>query len=406
MKNKEVFVFIGGQNILKGVFDSHNIKFLEKMYKYGVLKHKFVLVTFICKSNLSSSEQKIVKSKKDAMLKIAKKYNFNLDFYQINGRTMKALFSSCDQIADFILEKDLTEPLFWAHNYYNGFIAFLLKRKISNAYFHLDLKGIPPEEELYYGEGNLVSRLFKFFVTRLIGRFAIKSADSISVVSNRFREYIYQKYKYKKDVYVYPSVYDKLTFKFDNQIREKMREKHKIKSNERVVFYSGSFQNWQLPDTIFRFFKKIEDSDRKKKIKKYIFTRDIEKAKLLAKKYEVNDIVIKSLDVSELVKYLCMGDIGIICRKDDLVNNFASPTKIAEYIATRNSVILTESIGDYGFHFKNKPFAIVCKDVNSFLTLGYDSILNLKKPNDNFLKNFEKEYSEKRIINYKKIFAK
>jgi len=126
--NKEIFVFIGGQNILKGVFDSHNIKFLENMYKHDVIKHKLVLLTFICNEELSNSEQKKLEVKKKLMCQIAEKYKFQLDFYQVKGRTIKDLFVSSNEIFDFILEKGATKVTIWSHNYLKTFMA--LKGKI------------------------------------------------------------------------------------------------------------------------------------------------------------------------------------------------------------------------------------------------------------------------------------
>jgi len=35
-------------------------------------------------------------------------------------------------------------------------------------------------------------------------------------------------------------------------------------------------------------------------------------------------------------------DIAITIRKDDIVNNVSSPTKIAEYLYTKNKLILSE----------------------------------------------------------------
>lgn len=402
---KKSLVFLGGQDILRGVFDSHNIKFLESLYRYKILDFDQVIFCFICKRDINKEGQKIVKAKQKRLSNFASRYGFSIIFYQIPNRSVKHIFKTQKDIRT-ILREQKREAIIWAHNYYNGFIASLLKQKMPNSYFHLDLKGIPSEEEFYHGKGNLLSRTMSFLMTRLLGRVGINTSDSLSVVSERFKDYILRKYKYKKEIYIYPSVYDTCIFKFNQETREQMRKRYRIKDGDKVLFYSGSFQEWQLPEVIFQFLKNVENLDKLNKIKKFVFTQDIPRAEKLIEKYKIKNVVVKSLSVSELVDYLVMGDIGLICRKDDLVNNLASPTKIAEYIATKNSVILTESIGDYGLYFRNKSFAIVFKNINEFLNISYDSMFKLKKPSEKFLKQFARDYSEGNILNYKKIFRK
>lgn len=399
----KTFVFLGGQDILKGLFDSHNISFLENLYKYEIIDFNEVIFSFICKRKLTEKESEIITYKKNRLLDIAKNYNFKIVFYQISKRSSNNAFKAAKEISQLLIFKKST-PYLWCHNYFNGFIGLLIKKKIKHSHLHLDIKGLPPQEELFYGDSILITRIVKSLSSKLLGDLVVTSADSVSVVSERFKKYIISKYHLKKEIMVYPSVFDSSLFRYNNKTRNLMRKQNKIEHNQLVVFYSGSLQKWQSPDSIFKFFKNIELQDVNGKIIKYVLTNDIVYAKQLSKKYKIASLRIISLRGQELVDYLIMGDIGIICRKNDLVNRVASPTKIAEYIATKNCVVLTESVGDYGLILKNKNFSIVCKGIDDFVNLNLNSLYSLKKPDTAYMGSFKKDYSSDKIAVFKKLF--
>jgi hypothetical protein len=98
-------------------------------------------------------------------------------------------------------------------------------------------------------------------------------------------------------------------------------------------------------------------------------------------------------------------DIGVICRKNDLVNNVASPTKVAEYLATKNSIVLTNSVGDYSIDLADKPYALIVKNIKEFQQITSNNLDNILPPSDVELKNICNQYSdESNIYKYKQLF--
>lgn len=398
--NNDVFVFLGGHDVFRGLFESHNINFIKTLYKNKILNYRHVIITIIIKKKLTAFEKNLLDQKCKILESIAKKYDFQLEIYFIKGRSFLNIYKTYNDLQSKI--RLFNKQIIWCHNYYNGLIGAIFKKKLSNSYFHLDLKGIPPEEELYYSNSNIIFRYLKYIILKIIEIYIIKFSDSISVVSNRFKNHIIKKFNYKNNIVVYPSVYDKDIFLYDENLRNKYRKIYKFSKKDKVILYSGSLEKWQNPNILFKFFKKIE---LYKNIKTFVLTHEIEKALLSKKKYNLENVTIDSAKGEKLVGIYNAVDIGVICRKNDLVNNVSSPTKIAEYLITKNSLILTESIGDYGIDLKKEEYALTMKNLSELSNISIEQIQKLKKPSLIDLTKIESKYSNTANLNkYKKLF--
>jgi glycosyltransferase involved in cell wall biosynthesis len=268
--------------------------------------------------------------------------------------------------------------------------------------------GLVPEEELYYSESNIISRLIKFCALKVIVRINFKKADSVSVVSKRFKDYMVARYNIEPAVIdIMPCFYDSNSFFADSEQRRDFRQKYQIKDGQKLILYSGGLQKWQVPDMLFAFLKKLQMQDKNRSFKFMVSTFDHEKARKYTAKYHIKDLIIDSTSAADLNGVYNAADIGIATRTDDWVSKVSAPVKIPEYLATKNCLVLMESIGNYGTELMHKKYALVKKDKADLLNTTIDEIHLLEKPNDKDLFDILNDYSVNKTFSVvKNILAK
>jgi hypothetical protein len=197
---------------------------------------------------------------------------------------------------------------------------------------------------------------------------------------------------------VVPCFYDEDIFYIDNQLRKVFRRKHQITDQQKLVFYSGMFQKYQMPGLLFSFFTKLQHQDINNEFRFMIITSDAEKARRMADASGIKDLIIESAGGSRLNGLYNAADIGVATRSEDRVSRVSSPAKIPEYLATQNSLILLESIGDYGDDLKNRKYAIVKKNAEDLMSMRLSELHCLKKPDDDDMKDILESYGVRHYL--------
>lgn len=180
-------------------------------------------------------------------------------------------------------------------------------------------QGAWPEESFMKNRSRL-----KYWVAGLLERISLKKSCFTFFVSNHMKEHYEKKYKidFKDNYYVMPCMNDcihKEAFFFDG------------KYDNNTFCYIGSTSVWQCFDETLKLYSEIE--------KKYVDTNIIllVKEKELAlssiQKYGIKNYKIDYVPVNELGKYLEKAKYGFVLRKNSVVNNVATPTKIQTYLA-------------------------------------------------------------------------
>lgn len=403
---KEIFIFLAGLNFWEGLFDNSNIKFIRNLFELRLVNFSQMLMTIITSKHLSSDRYKILLKKENQIKKIALEYGFNIEFYHIEGRTIRSVLKASKEIRKKTISYE--KRFIWSTNYFNCFIGILVKNQLPDTYLHFEMIGLAPEEELFYSESNIIFRLTKFLMLRILGRVDLKKADSVSVVSKRFKDYIISKYRLSPEIVdVVPCFYDNKVFFSNIELRRQFRLKYQINDPQKLFLYSGMLQKWQMPDLLFAFLKKMQRQDKNHEFRFMIITFDQKKAQNYATKYEIKDLIIDSVRGNDLNGVYNAADIGIASRTSDLVSKVSSPVKIPEYLATKNSLILLESIGDYGVELKHKKYALVKKNKEDFLNTTVKEISLLEKPDAEDLTYILENFSIQGHMHIiKKIFAK
>jgi hypothetical protein len=181
-------------------------------------------------------------------------------------------------------------------------------------------------------------------------------------------------------------------------MRKRFRSRYRIEDHQKLILYSGMLQKWQMPELLFSFFHKMQQQDENRGLRFLVATFDQNKARDYATKYGIRDLIVDSVSGNDLNGVYNAADIGIATRSADWVSKVSSPVKIPEYLATRNCLILHESIGDYGLDLKNKKYALVKKNDIDLLNTSISEIHSLEKPDKEDMSEILNEYSIRRYL--------
>ena len=388
-------VIISSSDISTGAYGSHVISLLEHLSNYYD-----ILGLFSFRKREQNKEEKIVS---DRMHRLKNTLNEDRVFF-FNKKNLLSIYKQKVIVKHFLDQYKNEGILLLCQNYYAGFLGSLIKKEIKNVYLHVDFKGIVPEEHLFYDDSFIAKRLFSYIGGKIFERYIFKHADSFSAVSNNFKEYFQKRYNLgTRPFLVLPSAVDSRKFYYSEEIREESRKKLGYDDKDIIITYSGSFLEWQQPIKIFEFFKQASNF---KEYKFLILTFDVNKANTLAKSYNLPEERIKIFASSpiDVNGYLNASDICLLLRKDDIVNNVASPTKFGEYLVTKNKIIISKGVGDFSDIVENSQYGICLDD----LDLDIDNILKkikpLRKPTDEEINEFKVVYSiERNMAKLRKI---
>lgn len=384
-------ILVASPDISRGVYESHVISLLESLKNnYNV---KLGLITF-GKYKLSKEEKGVLEKRENILNNLIGKENMLI----LNKREFLR-FSRQKQIIESFINHYKTEKIcLFCQNYYIGFLGSLIKKELKKVHLHVDLKGIVPEEHLFYDDTIFVKRLLLYIGSKIYERYIFKYADSFSAVSNNLKLYFQKRYNIAASPFlVLPSAVNTDKFYYDKKTREDYRKKLGCDDKDVIITYSGSFQEWQQPKKIFEFFKRASNY---KNYKFLVLTFDVEKAEKLSKEYNLPEERIKIFASSpiEVNSYLNASDICLLLRKDDIVNNVASPTKFGEYLVTKNMIIITKGVGDFSDLVANSQYGLCLDNLNLDMGVIIKRIEKKRKPTDEEINEFKSEYSLERNI--------
>lgn len=390
--NKSILIFMSSHKFWEGLYDTVDIGFLNNLYKYRICSYSTILMTSIVPRHISKSKYDELFAKQEKLKHALTSYGVEIEFLQVQGRTLISVFSAAKEIRSRISKYG--QNFIWAKNYFNCFIGVFIKKKSPGTKLHFEMSGLVPEEEFLYSASNILSRIANFLVLRLLERINISNADSISVVSKRFKEYVINKYQVKSQkVAILPCYFDHDRFYPDEILREEFRKKLQIPTTQKVIFYSGMLQKWQKPDLLFTFIKNIQKLDVNREIRFMLLTYDLDKAHRFVTKYGLKDVIIQAANGEELNGLYNAADIGLAFRSADMVSFVSSPVKIPEYMATANRLIMLEYIGDFGLELQGRKYALIKKNTKDLLRTTIEEINSLEIPDALELEEIRQRYS-------------
>lgn len=387
MINKNVLI-VDTSNINKWVFKSHVFNLSQKFADF-------------CKVWILSinHNNNIKKLEKINYINI----NSKLDFWWLI-KEYKQIFSIkfYKNINNLIREKDI--HILYCQNYLPSFLWITFKIFNKNLKVHADIKWIVPEEHLLYN--SWFKKYIIYFLAKIMEFFIFKYSDSFSVVSNEFKRYFEKKYNLRwKEIIILPSSLEQKNFYFDENLRNKIRKIEKWE-DKKILVYSWSMVEWQLPEKLITTMKDISDNNNE--ILPLILTLDKDKAEKIKNDLKFEKLIIKSCNWNnEVNEYLNASDIAITIRKDDIVNNVSSPTKIAEYLYTKNKLILSKWIWDYSELSEKYKWIYKIEDIENININEMNNFINNSIFDNDIIDLIDREYTlEANLKKIKKLFTK
>lgn len=342
MNSQKRMIFLINSPILLGIFDSEALSFLKWVRKSGFQTDMILFV------DPDWRQKKDYAEKLDAIREDLEGGRLVTIDRPSQFQGFSAFERGLINALEDLLENPQERRIIHCMGYLLTYISLKAKKKrFPNLKIHSDLRGILPEECLYYEKGWVPLRILRFILARKMEKVIVREADSLSCVSEAFKNYLLKKYQIPDDkIIVVPLCIDTEKFYFSSEKREKFRKKTGWE-NKFVVIYCGKHQKWQLPEQMIRNMAILAEQNQPSKA--IILTRvpddfkkDIDRlSPEMAKHFEIH-----CAPHHEVSNYLMAADLGVLFRKQDLVNMVACPTKFAEYISCGLSVLCTEGIGD------------------------------------------------------------
>jgi len=243
-----------------------------------------------------------------------------------------------------------------------------------------DNRGLPLEEsEMRYGDRKIhvINRKNK----RKALDFAKSHCDMYNFVTNEMRKYLLEKYSYKNELpyTIIPTLYHPEDVDWEGW--ERVVQLERYTPDQMVVSYIGSTASWQSTSQLISIIEKIGTAYKKARF--IILTNgEIEEIKSLPS--DVKDrLTVKGVPHSQMKYYLKMSDFGIVIRDENIVNQVAAPTKIAEYLTAGVSMLYAGNIGILR-DIKDKV------DASMLISVDQDS---------NWIVKIDNLYSQKKKVN-------
>lgn len=204
-------------------------------------------------------------------------------------------------------------------------------------------------------------------VLSLIEKFALKHSVLNIVVSEAMIEHYKKSYKLKlNNTYVMPC--------YNVEFQKECIISKNPKS--RVFVYAGGLSKWQCIEQMLQLYKRIEDQvERQTKL--LFLTPEIEKAKRFVADNGIVNCEVACVHYSELTEKMKQAKFGFALREDTIVNRVATPTKLANYVASGIIPIYSECVHDFYMQSRNNPYQVAIHDVNNITDEEVNRIIEL-----------------------------
>jgi glycosyltransferase involved in cell wall biosynthesis len=234
--------------------------------------------------------------------------------------------------------------------------ALKLARRVSAKVVY-DARGLVAEESLLKrGKWNLLAYYHQYRELE-----ACRTADRLLCVSERLRTYL-DKQTGRKDILVVPCCVNEHQFTYCPDARHRIRQQLGWSDETPVVAYCGGLNVWQRIEDVLRLM--VEMKSLESRLKCILLVPDPRKMSETANQMglvnsEFHCVHAQNDAVPDL---LSAADAGIILRHELLLNNVASPVKIAEYLACGLPVICSRGIGDLSDMIEDEQVGLVLDD--------------------------------------------
>ncbi|MBP5560916.1 MAG: hypothetical protein J6X70_03845 [Muribaculaceae bacterium] len=135
------------------------------------------------------------------------------------------------------------------------------------------------------------------------------------------------------------------------------------KYEQNTFCYVGSATDaWQCFDEMVTLYSQIEAAHPDCRLK--IITRDADEAQAIADAHDLRNVTIKSVEQQQVAHEIADCKFGFLLRKNHIVNNVATPTKMANYLANGVMPIFSDALSAYAPLAQQHPFMHMVNESN------------------------------------------
>ena len=253
------------------------------------------------------------------------------------------------------------------------FLSVLVKHK--KVYYWV--QGTLPEESYMRHKSKFRKKLLLF-----VEGLALKLSSYHILVSSYMKEFFTEKYDSSLAAIIVPCTSDLIYVD--------------VKKEKNSFVYVGGLSAWQKFDQILLMFNRIEEKNKDAKL--YIATGDIIRAKELCFQF-LNPEALKKMSIQNIntreamTSFLNTKEYGFLIREDDVVNNVASPIKLAEYLSTGTNVIISSGLTSYAQEVEDNQAGIMVHSVEDI-----EKINHISSNVENALALYEKLFAREILV--------
>jgi len=188
---------------------------------------------------------------------------------------------------------------------------------------------------------------------RAAERRVLEGSNMVLTVSEALRELLLRRHRFAEEIWekvvTVPTVVSNRKFRFDDGTRRETRARLGLRDRYVVVYVGNLRAAWQQPEAMVELFSRIQ------KARGDAFLLVISPA--LEHKYMTGplgaagishrDARILSASYDQIAEILCAADVGLLIRRQHLMNHVGSPAKLAEYLLVGLPVITTDIGGEH-----------------------------------------------------------
>lgn len=314
-------------------------------------------------------------------------YNIIIEALKMNGCVVKelpvytrALTKNISKDSYFLV----TLPKEFAPLYLHGFRHFI--------YWY---QGLVPEENYMIMGDKWRTPIYSY-----LEKFSLRKAEYKIGVSKYMFQHFEKKYHLKfgeGDYFVMPcfnSTFCERNFhipgKYDNNI----------------FCYAGGIQPWQGFDDIMQTYKMIEGKYENTSLR--IFSKNLKAAKVMLDKYNIKHYTLDSVKQEDMNDALAQCKYGFLLRDNNIVNQVATPTKLATYVGNGVIPIMTSTIRFYADIAEEYPhvYSYDENDKDEVINKALTDKIDAKKLEEEYSSLMDKYFNPQRYIKELRVFFK
>lgn len=270
--------------------------------------------------------------------------------------------------------------------------TLLLLRKLD-VKIVFDADGLMLDEKVEFGGWSKNSIIYKYL--RSIEKKGLEKSSVILTRTKKAKEILLSRAKIEPDkIQIVSNGRDaSLFYPSKNNLRIELN----ISPSDKVMIYVGSAGDQYGIEELLSFFISFPMASRL-----IILTKEIElvKDKIESCQFDNSHVIIKSVDSSEVPKYIQIADLGLSFRKPSFSMKAVSPIKLGEYLLCGIPVISTAGIGDTEEIIRKEGCGYILKEFSDQeYAKAYKWFMNYKGSPDELHEIGKKHFSLDNTVN-------